>query len=104
VRAVLNYYQTITPAWRAKAVPGPGFKGSINNVNLDKQTDVTHFNIEKLGRLQDQAISRIAALTGSGRAIATGAPVSADGFAQPGRVSHLGQFSGHFGTGDKEWE
>ena len=74
VRSVVNYYQTNNPAWRAKAVPGPGFRGSIKNVNLDKATDVTHFNIEKVGRLQDQAMSRIAALTGTGRAIATDAP------------------------------
>ena len=71
VRSVVNYYQTNNPAWRAKAVHGPGFRGSINNINLDKATDVTHFNIEKVGRLQDQAMSRIAALTGTGRAIAT---------------------------------
>src|SRR5262245_6851405 len=68
VRAVINYYQTKTPAWRSKAVPGPGFRGSINNVNLDKETEVTHFNIEKISRLQDQAISQIAALTGARKA------------------------------------
>ncbi len=74
VRSVVNYYQTNNPAWRGRAVPGPGFRGSINNINLDNATDVTHFNIEKVGRLQDQAMGRIAALTGTGRAIATDAP------------------------------
>jgi pimeloyl-ACP methyl ester carboxylesterase len=74
VRSVVNYYQTNNPAWRGRAVPGPGFRGSINNINLDNATDVTHFNIEKVGRLQDQAMGRIAALTGTGRAIASDAP------------------------------
>jgi acetyl esterase/lipase len=74
VRSVMNYYQTSNAAWRAKAIPGAGFAGSINNINLDKATDVTHFNIEKVGRLQDQAMGRIVALTGAGRAIPTEAP------------------------------
>jgi hypothetical protein len=77
VRAVVNYYQTTSAAWRAKAIPGPGFAGSINNVNLDKDQDVTHFNIEKIERLQNQAIARIVALTGTGRPIPTDAPTPA---------------------------
>lgn len=77
VRSVVNYYQTTNAAWRAKAVPGPGFTGSINNVNLDKADDVTHFNIEKLDRLQNQAMTRIVALTGTGRPIATDTPATA---------------------------
>ena len=36
--------------------------------------------------------------------ITAGAAIDANRFGQPGRVAHLGQFSGHFGTGDKEWE
>jgi hypothetical protein len=79
VRAVVNYYQTTSAAWRAKAVPGPGFSGSINNVNLDKDQDVTHFNIEKIERLQNQAIARIVGLTGTGRPIPTDAPTPATG-------------------------
>jgi hypothetical protein len=77
VRAVVNYYQTSNAAWRAKAVPGPGFRGSINNVNLDKDQDVTHFNIEKLERLQNQAMSRIVAITGTGRPITDGTTTTA---------------------------
>ncbi len=77
VRAVVNYYQTGNAAWRAKALPGPGFTGSINNVNLDKADDVTHFNIEKVERLQNQAMSRIVALTGTGRPIPIDTPTAA---------------------------
>jgi pimeloyl-ACP methyl ester carboxylesterase len=76
VRAVVNYYQTTSAAWRGVAVKGPGFRGSINNVNLDKDSEVTHFNIEKVGRLQAQALSRIAGLTGTGRPIPTDTPAT----------------------------
>jgi cell division septation protein DedD len=77
VRAVMNYYQTSNAAWRARAVPGPGFRGSINNINLDKDPDVTHFNIEKLERLQNQAMTRIVGITGTGRPINDGTTTTA---------------------------
>jgi len=77
VRAVMNYYQTSNAAWRARAVPGPGFRGSINNINLDKDQDVTHFNIEKLERLQNQALTRIVSITGTGRPITDGSTTTA---------------------------
>jgi thioesterase domain-containing protein len=67
VRSVLNYYQTTNLLWRGKAMGGSGFKGSIRNINLDKDEDVTHFNIEKVERLQKQAMARIVALTGTAR-------------------------------------
>jgi hypothetical protein len=66
VRQVVNYYQS-NSAWRGKAIKGPGFHGSIANINLDRAEDVTHFNIEKLDRLQNQAMARITAHTGTGR-------------------------------------
>jgi thioesterase domain-containing protein len=68
VRQVVNYYQA-TSAWRGRAVKGAGFSGSIANINLDKDIDVTHFNIEKLDRLQNQAMAKIRAHTGTGRAL-----------------------------------
>jgi hypothetical protein len=83
VRAVVNYYQTSNAAWRGKAVPGAGFTGSINNVNLDKADDVTHFNIEKLDRLQNQAMGRIVALTGTGRPIPSDTPTTASASGDP---------------------
>ena len=73
VRSVVNYYQA-NSAWRGKAVKGPGFGGSINNINLDKDEEVTHFNIEKLARLQNQAMARITSIAGTGRPIPTDAP------------------------------
>jgi len=70
VRSVVNYYQTTSLLWRGQAKKGSGFKGSIKNVNLDDAEDVTHFNIEKLERLQQQAMIQIAAArkTRAGRA------------------------------------
>ena len=90
VRSVVNYYQSSSALWRGKATKGSGFAGSINNVNLDKAEDVTHFNIEKVDRLQNQAMGRIAALTGTGRPIPTDtAPptVSGDPMANPNPVA-----------------
>ena len=66
VRQVVNYYQS-NSAWWGKATKGAGFHGSIANINLDKAADVTHFNIESLDRLQNQAMGRITAHTGTGR-------------------------------------
>lgn len=63
VRSVVNYYQTTSLLWRGKATGGSEFKGSIKNVNLDDAEDVTHFNIEKSERLQQQAMVQIVAAT-----------------------------------------
>lgn len=67
VHAVVNYYQTTSLLWRGKATGGSRFKGSIDNVNLDDAEDVTHFNIEKLERLQQQAMVKIVAATRKAR-------------------------------------
>lgn len=77
VARVITYYQTSSALWRGKALKGPGFRGTINNINLDKAEDVTHFNIEKVDRLQNEAIQRIVALTGTGRPIKSPASSSA---------------------------
>ncbi len=66
VRQVVNYYQS-NSAWRGTATKGQGFHGSIANINLEKDANVTHFNMESLPRLQSQAMAKIAALTGTGR-------------------------------------
>ena len=69
---VVNYYQSQSrdSLWHGQAVKGPGFRGSIVNINLDKEASVTHFNIEKIDRLHAETIDRIVALTGRSRAAA----------------------------------
>jgi pimeloyl-ACP methyl ester carboxylesterase len=72
VSQVVNYYQSQSrdSLWHGQAVKGPGFLGSIVNVNLDKDPSVTHFNIEKIDRLHAETIDRIVALTNRSRTAA----------------------------------
>jgi pimeloyl-ACP methyl ester carboxylesterase len=62
VARVLNFYQG-----SATIGKGPRFKGAISNINLDKAADINHFNIEKIKRLQAEAISRIVKVVGRPR-------------------------------------
>lgn len=66
VAQAVNYYQAYS-TWRGKMLPAPGFRGSLTNVNLDSAADVNHFNIEKVDRLQAEAINRIVAAMGGAR-------------------------------------
>lgn len=70
VSRVVNYHQSQSPLWRGTAIKGPGFRGTIANVNLDNDVSVTHFNIEKIDRLHAETIGKIVALTGGSRAAA----------------------------------
>ena len=54
VSQVINYYTGNTLVTR-----GPGFKGTISNVNLNAAPDINHMNIEKIARLQASVISKI---------------------------------------------
>lgn len=64
VAQVVNYYQQHS-AWNGVFSPGPGFRGSLRNINLDNAADITHFNIEKIPRLHTETINRIMAVMGS---------------------------------------
>lgn len=66
VRRIVNYHQA-SSLWRGTISKGPGFKGSLTNINLDKDDDVTHFNIEKIDRLHRQTIVKIQAIAKPGR-------------------------------------
>lgn len=72
VARVVNYYQAHS-AWNGVFSPGPGFRGSLVNINLDDAPDITHFNIEKIARLHDQTIARIMAIM-SPRKLSPAAP------------------------------
>jgi pimeloyl-ACP methyl ester carboxylesterase len=63
VARVVNYYQAHS-AWNGTFSPGPGFRGSLLNINLDSAQDITHFNIEKNPRLHDETIARVMAIMG----------------------------------------
>ena len=59
VSQVINYYTGNTLVTR-----GPGFKGTISNVNLNAAPDINHLNIEKSNRLHASVISRIQTIAG----------------------------------------
>ncbi len=59
VTQVVNYYQS-----GAVISKGPGFRGSISNVNLDAASDINHFNIEKINRLHARVIAKIQSIIG----------------------------------------
>jgi thioesterase domain-containing protein len=61
VSQVVNYYTGNTLVTR-----GPGFKGTISNVNLNAAPDINHLNIEKINRLHASVISKIQAIAGRG--------------------------------------
>jgi fermentation-respiration switch protein FrsA (DUF1100 family) len=61
VSQVINYYTGYTLVTR-----GPGFKGTISNVNLNAAPDINHLNIEKSNRLQASVITKIQAIAGHG--------------------------------------
>lgn len=66
VRRAINYFQA-NSAWRGRLLPGPGFHGSLSNINLDNAPDVNHFNIDKIGRLHANTISQVVAVVGGRR-------------------------------------
>ena len=65
VARVINYYQTLSIV-NYTMRKGPGFKGSISNINVDSAAGITHFNIDKSDSLHRQTIAAVAAATGRG--------------------------------------
>ena len=61
VSQVINYYTGNTLVSK-----GPGFKGTISNVNLNTAPDINHLNIEKSNRLHASVISKIQTIAGRG--------------------------------------
>jgi hypothetical protein len=62
VSQVINYY-----AGNTIVTKGPGFKGTISNVDLNSAPDINHLNVEKSNRLHAAVISKIQAIAGRGR-------------------------------------
>ena len=66
----------------ARMRPGPGFRGSLTNVDLSGDKDIDHLNIDKVPRLHLRVIDAVQAL-GGGRQIAAPKPAGAGG-SRPG--------------------
>jgi pimeloyl-ACP methyl ester carboxylesterase len=55
VEEVLNFYKA--KGWGLEMIPGKGFKGKIDNVNLNERRGVGHLNMDKNPELQAQVVS-----------------------------------------------
>lgn len=62
VTRVVNYYGVVG----GMAVKGPGFRGSITNINLSDDPYINHFNMEKSSRLEAKTMAQILAALRSG--------------------------------------
>jgi len=71
VRRVVNYH-----LGSAVVVPGPGFKGTISNINLDGDGRINHLNIEKSNHLHLIVIPKIQAVVRGGQAVVRGGQAS----------------------------
>lgn len=92
----VNYYQS-NNGYGKRLATGAGFKGRLDNRNLDASGSIDHFNIEKSPRLHAEVISMAQALTAKPKpkpkpAEPAAAPAAADGSApaQPGAVNANG--------------
>ncbi|HEX3502529.1 MAG TPA: hypothetical protein VHU22_03955 [Xanthobacteraceae bacterium] len=61
----------------AYARPGPGFKGSLANVDVSSDANIDHINIDKAARTHARAISEVLAAVGRGVGVPKG-PQSPD--------------------------
>jgi alpha-beta hydrolase superfamily lysophospholipase len=57
--------------------PGPGFRGSLSNVDVSSDPDITHLNIDKSPQLHARVISEVLAVVGGHRIATPAAPKSA---------------------------
>jgi hypothetical protein len=47
--------------------PGPGFHGSLNNVDVSSNRDIGHLNIDKSPELHARVVSEVLAIIGGHR-------------------------------------
>jgi hypothetical protein len=72
VQRVVNFYSS-TNGWGTSINRGPGFKGTLNNVDLSRRGEVGHTDIDKSPALHSQSIGYIRSIGGGGRAPETAA-------------------------------
>ena len=63
VSQVINYYTGNTVVAK-----GPGFRGRISNIDLNRAADINHLSVEKSSRLHAGVIAKLQAMFGCGRA------------------------------------
>ncbi|HXW50121.1 MAG TPA: thioesterase domain-containing protein [Xanthobacteraceae bacterium] len=66
VARVINFTQRDYAYMR----PGPGFRGSLSNIDLSSNPDLNHLNIDKSPELHARVIREVLAIVGGNRAVA----------------------------------
>lgn len=89
VAKAVNYYQA-NSAWHGQILRGPGFRGSLTNIDLENAVDINHFNIEKADRIQAAAVNQIAAALSRGRHAPAAKPSATAGEAHPAAKPEAG--------------
>ena len=62
VEEVLNFYKA--KAWGLELIPGKGFKGKIDNVNLNDKRGIGHLNMDKNPELQARVVDFVLEVLG----------------------------------------
>jgi hypothetical protein len=58
IKYIQNFYFARN-GWGQRLVPGPKFRGKIENRDFSQQQDVSHFNIEKQRALQEEVVRNV---------------------------------------------
>jgi hypothetical protein len=67
VQRVVNFYSS-TNGWGVAVARGPGFRGSLSNVDLSRRWEMGHTDIDKSPALHAQSINYVRSIGGSRRA------------------------------------
>jgi hypothetical protein len=67
ISRVVNFYSS-TNGWGVAIARGPGFRGSLSNIDLSRRGEVGHTDIDKSPALHSQSINYVQSIGGSRRA------------------------------------
>jgi hypothetical protein len=82
VSRLVNFYQS-NNGWGARVVPGRGFRGSLNNIDMRGDSSLGHASIDKSSKLHVQSIGYIQSVGGGRSAAASRPAASSDEGAAP---------------------
>ena len=69
VSRLVNFYQS-NNGWGNRVASGPGFRGSLSNIDLARNTNLDHVSIDKSNKLHMQSIGYIQSIGGGRQAAA----------------------------------
>jgi hypothetical protein len=73
VSRVVNFYSS-TNGWGVAIARGPGFRGSLSNIDLSRRGEMGHTDIDKSPALHSQSIGYVQSIGGSRSSTATVSP------------------------------